>query len=101
MTDREGLQLMLERELGNRHVYFQPPPSIMMNYPAIVYELNDIEKTYASNDIYQEKRSYTVTLIDEDPDSPIVEKLLRLPYCRFTRSFKSDNLNHFSFRIYY
>ena len=31
--------------LGSRNVYFQPPESIKMNYPAIVYGLDDMQTT--------------------------------------------------------
>ena len=32
--------------------YFQPPESIKMNYPAIVYSLDDVDKTYANDGVY-------------------------------------------------
>ena len=44
--------------------YFQPPESIKMNYPAIVYSLDDIDKTYANDGVYLSNRRYAVTVID-------------------------------------
>ena len=35
---RLELQSVLEQTLGSRNVYFQPPASVKMKYPAIVYE---------------------------------------------------------------
>ena len=32
--------------------YFQPPESVKMSYPAIVYSLDDIDKTYANDGVY-------------------------------------------------
>ena len=55
---------------------------------------------YANNDKYIHNNSYTVTLIDSDPDSIIVDEILKLPFTSFDRQFKSDNLNHFVFTIY-
>lgn len=46
--------------------YFQPPESIKMNYPAIVYSLDDIDKTYANDGVYLSNRRYAVTVIDKD-----------------------------------
>ena len=43
MGTRIELQLKLEEILGSRHVYFQPPASIKMTYPAIVYELDFVQ----------------------------------------------------------
>lgn len=40
---RIDLQYLLENILGSRHVYFQPPETVKMNYPAIVYSLDGID----------------------------------------------------------
>lgn len=87
--------------LGTRHVYFQPPESVQMIYPAIVYGLDDIENTYADDGVYLSTRRYTVTVIDEDPDSPIVDKIALLPMCRWNRHYEKDNLNHDVFKLFY
>jgi hypothetical protein len=94
MSSRLELQTLLEEILGSRNVYFQPPESVKMKYPAIVYGLEDIENTFANDGVYLSKRKYLITVIDEDPDSEIVEKISQLPTCRFNRHFESDNLNH-------
>lgn len=86
---------------GDRHVYFQPPESVKIKYPAIVYSRNDIGNTFANNDVYKQSRNYQVTVIDRDPDSEIVDKVSKLPTCRFNRHFVSDNLNHDVFILYH
>ncbi len=101
MSSRLELHELLCETLGSRHVYFQPPSSIKMVYPAIVYSRNRIEKRHANDAIYKRLNSYTVTVIDKDPDSEIVERVSTLPYCSFDRHFTSDNLNHDTFTIYY
>lgn len=85
---------------GDRHTYFAPPESIKMKYPAIRYSLDNIRTNRADNRIYKKSPGYLVTLIDENSDSEYVEKLLELPYCEFIRSYVSNNLNHFVFKIY-
>ena len=87
--------------LGTRCVYFQPPESIEMDYPAIVYGLEDIDKKYANDGVYLSQRKYSVTVIDKDPDSPIVGKVAALPLCGYNRHYEKDNLNHDVFTIFF
>lgn len=101
MASRLDLQAKLEELLGSRNVYFQPPESIRMGYPAIVYSLNRIENTFADDDVYMQSNSYTVTVIDKNPDSEFPVKVARLPRCRHDRHFTSENLNHYVFTLYF
>lgn len=101
MADRLQLHELLCSILGSRNVYFQPPESIRMNYPAIVYALDAIENTYANDRVYLSERRYAVTVIDVDPDSLIADKIAMLPLCRFNRLYTSDNLNHYVFELYF
>ena len=101
MANRLDLQAELEELLGSRNVYFQPPASVRINYPAIVYTRSDIDNTFADDSVYIQSHFYEVTVIDEDPDSKIVEAVSKLPTCRFSRHFTSENLNHDTFIIYY
>lgn len=101
MPSRLELQTTLEEILGSRNVYFQPPSSVRMQYPAIVYSRKDIEKRPADDSTYRKLPSYEVILIDKNPDSKYVEKIFDLPYCSFDRHYESDNLNHDVFTLYF
>lgn len=101
MGNRLDLQAIFEELLGSPNVYFQPPSSIKMSYPAIVYARKTMVVSLANDKIYRQLSEYEVTLIDPDPDSVFIDKLLQLPYCRFDRHFTSDNLNHDVFSINY
>lgn len=98
---REELQSLLEKILGSRHVYFQPPESIRMSYPAVVYSLSNIRNSHADNHVYFQNNIYELTIIDYDPDSEIAKAVSKLSFCRFVRSYKADDLNHFVFELYY
>jgi len=91
---------MFEEILGSRNVYFQPPPTIKMKYPAIVYALESIENVHADNLVYKQDKLYRATVITYDPDSEIIDKVSTLPRCRFVTHFKVDNLNHYIFILY-
>jgi len=101
MGSRLGLQTFLEELLGSKNVYFQPRPNNEMEYPAIVYERYKITNDFANDLVYNQNRSYSVTVIDEDPDSEIVDKVTELIKCSFDRHFTINNLNHDVFTLYY
>lgn len=101
MATRLELQNLLESLLGSRNVYFQPPETIKMNYPAIVYTLNDIENTFADDGVYLSNKNYSITVIDKNPDSTFVDKVAKLPACRFNRHYKNENLNHYVFSFHF
>lgn len=101
MDRRLELDQILRKTLGSENVYFQPPENISMKYPAIVYSRDDFDNRHANNELYMGHTAYQVIVIDQDPDSEIVEKVRRLPMCRYDRHYASDNLNHDSFILYY
>lgn len=101
MGRRLQLQTELEELLGSRNVYFQPPPNIRMNYPAIVYEMDNRWDTHASNRPYVHKKRYQVTSIDNTPDSLTPDKIAELPLSSFSRNFVTENLHHVVFNLYY
>lgn len=85
----------------NCRAYFQPPSTVRMKYPAIVYALDDIENTFANDGVYLSGKKYSVTVIDSDPDSKLIDKISALPTCRYNRHYTKDNLNHDVFEIFY
>lgn len=87
--------------LGSRNVYFQPPESVKMKYPAIVYSRDGIDSKHANNGVYLSQTRYSVTVIDKDPDSPIVGKVASLPMSKFNRHYEKDNLNHDVYTIFF
>lgn len=101
MVNRLLLHQVLVDILGSRNVYFQPPESIKLNYPCMIYNLSDIWSNKASDSSYVTRKKYTIIIIDKNPDSQIGDKLLKLPYCSFDRSYASDGLNHFVYSLYF
>jgi hypothetical protein len=101
MGSRIELQTLLVSLLGSTDVYFQPPSTIQLTYPCIIYKRSDIKTKFANNSPYALKKEYTVTVIDKNPDSLIPDKVALLPECTFDRHFTADNLNHDVFTIYF
>lgn len=104
---RKPLRDVLYEVLNSTHpdeglrCYFSPPQDCEMTYPCIVYNLEPGSDRYADNIKYYSYDRYSVTIIDEDPDSKIYKAFLLLPYCRFDRFFVVDGLNHFLFTLFY
>lgn len=101
MVNRPLLHAELVKILGSENVYFQPPESIKINYPAIIYSRSDIDNRFANDNVYLQDHAYQVIVVDKDPDSEIVHKLSKFPMSRFDRHYVADNLNHDVFTIYY
>lgn len=101
MDRRLELHEKLVEILGSRNVYFQPPASINMSYPAIRYVRSDINNNHADDLVYAQSRKYELTVLDFDPDSDIVTKVSQLPTARWIRSYQADGLNHDIIEITY
>lgn len=101
LTLQETLEEILIKMGEKPNVYFQPPESIKMHYPAIRYNLNDMHDKKADDNTYYRKKNYTITIIDRDPDSSIPEEVLKLPYCSFGNFYIGDNLNHWVLTLYF
>lgn len=101
MRSRLELHEILCDILGSRNVYFQPPTNVSMRYPAIVYNLSDIENKHADDGVYSFTNQYQITLIDRNPETDIVYKINQLQTANFIRSYSSDNLNHWVFEIFF
>jgi len=86
--------------LKNKNVYFQPPASVKMKYPAIVYSRKSIDNRHANNGVYLQSFGYEATVIDYEPDNEYVLKMSQLPNCKWDRHYESDGLNHDVFTIF-
>lgn len=102
MIKRVELQYELEAIEGVKKVFFQPPASVRLSYPCIIYKLDGMYQRHADDESYLNRRQYLVTVIDTNPDSTIAEEVIRkFKFARFDRRFVSDNLYHDIITLYY
>lgn len=101
MASRLELQIKLEEILGSREVYFDPPESVRMTYPAIVYSRSNIRSVFANNSPYRHSIAYEVTVIDPDPDGEYLTQLNTLSLCRHDRHYVADNLHHDTYTLFW
>lgn len=98
--DRRLILDRMLKEIEGVHVYYQPPESVKMIYPAIRYERARVDNWHANNKPYLHAVGYELIVIDKDPDSKIVDYISKLPMCRWNRHYTANNLNHDVFIIY-
>ena len=92
MDSRLDLHILLKSITSN--VYFQPPDKTMINYPCIIYKLEDIKNKSANNKLYKTQKTYQITLIVKDPDSDLIDKVNNLTSIDYIRNFITDSLYH-------
>lgn len=102
MHNRSELHKKLERLMGSSNVYFQPPASVQLSYPCVIYTLGTGDMKRADDSVYMYTYSYEVIFIYKRPNIDIVEQVLKtFSMSSIYRVYVSDNLNHYAFRIYY
>lgn len=84
-----------------KNFYFSPPQGKQMSYPCVVYKIEGDRTIKADNLSYIRKKRYSVTIIDENPDSEYSDRLVEKFGCSLDRAFTSENLNHFIHTIYF
>lgn len=94
MASRIDLHNVLVNILGSRNVYFQPPESIKINYPCIIYSRSKMNSTVASNMVYVQNFQYEIVTVYKDPDSDLPKKMSKELPCRHMRHYTSDGLHH-------
>lgn len=84
------------------NVYFQSPSNTQMEYPCIVYNKTPHMRHFANDIIYLSQQEYKVTVIEEDPDSDVADKMEEhFQHCAINQHYKVDGLNHTALSLYY
>lgn len=73
----------------------------MMQYPCIIFHLDNREVRHADNLPYHKRKRYQVTVIDRNPISTIPDAVAAFPLCAFERQFVANQLYHDVFNLYF
>lgn len=101
MHKQQEVQSILESILGSRNVYFQPPASVQIKFPAFIYFTGRVNDRFADDSRYLKRRPYEVQYVSKTFDEKFVNDMLELPYCELNTTFKKDNVYHYNFTIYF
>lgn len=102
MASRHDLHDKLKELMGNDHVYFQPPETLKLQFPCIIYQLDTGDTQFSDDMPYYFTRRYQLTLVTKDPDSELIDKIATsLPSIRLDRFFTAENMNHYIYKLYW
>lgn len=97
---RKQLSQLLRGITSN--VYYQPPESVRLVYPCIIYTLARLSTDYADNVHYRDMKQYDVVIISQTPDPEILDQMLyTIPFCRLDRAYTASNLYHYACTLYF
>ena len=63
-----SLDLQREFQALCKNVYFQPPESVKLSYPCIIYKRSAGDTRFADNKKYSYTAGYDVVVVETDPD---------------------------------
>lgn len=92
-------KLRIELLSYSENVYISPPENILLKYPCIIIDIDDIEKTYADNASWRMEISYLVKCLSTTFDNPATIILEKEPLVTFRQNFNSDGVNHIILNI--
>ena len=103
MASRIELHSALLVLLGeNSHVYYQPPSTIQLTYPCVIYHRTSGYQLKADNIRYASIKHYIVQIISKTPDPIELEKILNaFPMSSEINYFMDNNLYHYQISLYY
>lgn len=102
MDNRLVLQEKLESIIGNTNVYFQPPASIKLTYPCVIYSIGSGDVKHADDKAYRYTHNYEIIFIFKRPTLAIIDQMMEeFQMCKLSRAYSSDNLNHYVFSLYF
>lgn len=91
------LEGVMERCGEVPHLYFQPPESVKLEYPCIIYKLRTMTNSYADNAPYMTNIGYDITYITRSPSSKVPTEMVKEPMIGFDRYYTASSLHHYAY----
>ena len=76
-------------------LYFQSPESVKLEYPCIIYKMQEFDSRYADDGPYKILIRFDVTYITRSPTSQVPTLMVKRPGIGFDRYYVADNLHHY------
>lgn len=78
-------------------LYFQPPESVKLEYPCMVYHLKTLTSRKANDRPYHKMIAFDITYITRSPASLVPDRMLSEPLFAFDRYYTAENLHHYAY----
>lgn len=102
MATRIELDKKLRAYYNPARVFYQPPESVKLTYPCVLYWLDSYEQRFADDKTYLGKCRYHLRFITKDPDDErILGVLSHLQLIKLDNFYTADNLNHYDYTVYF
>lgn len=85
---------------AGQHVYYQPPDNTHVLTPCIMYQIADGDTKFADNIPFLHNIRYKITVVDDDPDTTISDRIARMQMCIRSNRFVTNGLYHDIFYKY-
>lgn len=101
MRKRDDLHRLLVSLLNTDKIFYQPPESMKLTYPCWVYGLSTIDQKKADDGSYLNTKGYMLTYMTNKSDDDTWSPILTLENCVFDRTYKTNNMYHYVFTLFY
>ena len=98
---RVKLHRIMQDLIGNNNVYFQPPESVKLKYPCIIYNLAKVSVVHADDKVYLMNPKYVIRYITLDADDNTRLALVRGLGVPIIQTYAKDGLYHYIYELYY
>ena len=78
-------------------LYFQPPESVKLEYPCMIYHLKTLTSRKANDHPYHKTIAFDITYITRSPASTVPDRMLGEPLFAFDRYYTAENLHHYAY----
>ena len=100
--DRLDLHKELVDLFTPNKVYYEPPETLKITYPCIIYGRDYIKLDKADNLNYIKSNRYQLIVIDRNSDNKVIGDILdKYPMSSYDRHYVADGLHHDAITIYY
>ena len=83
-------------------VYYEPPETLKITYPCIIYGRDYIKLDKADNFNYIKSNRYQLMIIDRNSDNKVIETILdHFSSSSYDRHYIADGLHHDVITLYY
>lgn len=89
-------------EIGDSHIYIDPPENILMEYPCTRVRVQGGRARYSDNSTHIFTPSWELIHISYEPDDEFMINIMRaFSRITFQRHYTADGLHHYSYTLYY
>lgn len=103
MATRLTLQQKLSDIFETSNVYFNPPETLKLNYPCVIYSRENGRSLRADNISYIFKLKYQIMYIGKDvnPEALIKKAMISFKTIEYDRHYFSNGLSYDVFNLYW